>query len=690
MTALLPFLDAPPPPPSAASSSANSSPAAAEESGLAGLFALQLLALLSAADPAPQADAAMPEAEAGRGEEVSEDAPPEASQAGRPEGSGEAGNSLSDTTQAASLRPAVALQPDQPDTHNLPSGAEGPAAPQELVQQQTAADSPPESAAGSLEPPRKEATGATVAQPTADEIAVASEKASRRSAPRRSEYGRSAVWRRAENNFEAAEDQPPVENFPRLWKTAESDPEQRPAAEGNQAASPTAGDPTPNPLSVARAAPESTTIKTAQESLAAAAEKIQVAVGETEVTDLKQSTKVDHKVTGEASAESVEKFADAGRRAQQMLARWHAGPAASTLRGAAEPARAGVWAERLTAVEPDGAASSPFPTVEKPSRSTSFPQGAAIPEPPRSSVPLSATGKPVAAETSPETVSHAGASSGEDPAQGGDRQEPGSRHGTQEFAGRRPLPERFATPLSEAADAKAEATERRPAAVRPPLDRGASEDGGRSAAEPPTAGRTESPTPAAEGVERSARPSPDGPAAPRGAAPPQPVAPQPPANSAAPAAEPPALRAFDASPAGRPAPPLTPSAERVDAALQVAASELRRSPEATRLTLRLEDDRLGTLALRLAERGGGVEVMLRADNATAAKQFQNNLPQLYESLLQRGLQPEARPAWTPSASPDADRRQHEQEHRERETRQPFRGRRSRNSNQSTTFSIPVS
>jgi|GEM_PF-6136351 len=154
--------------------------------------------------------------------------------------------------------------------------------------------------------------------------------------------------------------------------------------------------------------------------------------------------------------------------------------------------------------------------------------------------------------------------------------------------------------------------------------------------------------------------------------------------------EPPAVRAFDASPAGRPAPPLTASAERVDAALQVAASELRRSPEATRLTLRLEDDRLGTLALRLAERSGGVEVMLRADNTTAAKQFLNNLPQLYESLLQRGLQPDARPAWTPSAPPDADRRQQEQEHRERETRQPFRGRRSRNSNQSTTFSIPVS
>lgn len=144
------------------------------------------------------------------------------------------------------------------------------------------------------------------------------------------------------------------------------------------------------------------------------------------------------------------------------------------------------------------------------------------------------------------------------------------------------------------------------------------------------------------------------------------------------------------SPTFRPAAaPTAPSAERVEAAMQVQASEVRRTGDATRLTVVVEDDRLGSLALRIAERSGGVDVVLRADNPAAARQFQNSLPQLYENLFYRGLQPDAR-AWTPTAGGDADRQQQDQQNRERESRQGPRQRRERRGEARPVFSIPTS
>ena len=127
---------------------------------------------------------------------------------------------------------------------------------------------------------------------------------------------------------------------------------------------------------------------------------------------------------------------------------------------------------------------------------------------------------------------------------------------------------------------------------------------------------------------------------------------------------------------------------------RIASSEIRRAGEATHLRLLIEDDRLGSLALRLSERGGGVEVVLRADSPSAARQLQQGLPGWHELLAQRGLQVEIR-GWSPSTGSDSDRnqqRQDQQRHdqqRERPSRQDERERRGRRTTGGESFAIPA-
>ncbi len=144
---------------------------------------------------------------------------------------------------------------------------------------------------------------------------------------------------------------------------------------------------------------------------------------------------------------------------------------------------------------------------------------------------------------------------------------------------------------------------------------------------------------------------------------------------------------FDGEQPGRqpaaPAPPVP-----LERAVQVAAAQVSRAGNATRLTVIVEDDRLGSVALRLAERHGGVEVVLRADNPATARQFQSSLPQLYENLLQRGLQPDLR-AWTPNAGADPERREGgRQQQRERDGSPQGRERRERTERGRPAFAVP--
>ncbi|MBI1358344.1 MAG: hypothetical protein GC160_28750 [Acidobacteria bacterium] len=155
-----------------------------------------------------------------------------------------------------------------------------------------------------------------------------------------------------------------------------------------------------------------------------------------------------------------------------------------------------------------------------------------------------------------------------------------------------------------------------------------------------------------------------------------------PAPAASP--EPTPSRPLAGSPAAEPKP-----AAPAEPSTQVVASEVRRTGDATQLRVLVEDDRLGSLALRLAERGGGVEVMLRAENPAAARQLQQGLPALYDSLLQRGFQTDAR-SWTPSSGSDGGRQQqHQQQDQERE-RQARQGARERRARQGAAFVAPVS
>lgn len=361
-----------------------------------------------------------------------------------------------------------------------------------------------------------------------------------------------------------------------------------------------------------------------------------------------------------------------------------------------EAPRTEVWADRFESVPADAEGATAEPTRLFARRSTSFPQAAAL-------LSREAIGAEPLAEPRPvsKTVLAAAASPREEPAgQDGAADGRGQKGGSREDA-RNVLPESrsaravrrgsgtSSTFRAETSEAPQE-TGSRPVGSRwsaaGRADRVATSEATSEAPGRPTHDSAEGPMHASGVTRRMAAPGPENVVSGRQPVSSQSAPQQPFVPTVAPAEA--SLRPLQLSGERIPAPP-TPGAERPDAALQIAASEFRRGANSTRLTLVVEDDRLGSLAVRLAERGGGVEVMLRADNPTTAKQFQNSLPQLYENLLQRGLQPDAR-AWTPSATADSDREQHQQEHRERESRQQSRSRRGRNQRSQATFSIPVS
>ncbi len=70
----------------------------------------------------------------------------------------------------------------------------------------------------------------------------------------------------------------------------------------------------------------------------------------------------------------------------------------------------------------------------------------------------------------------------------------------------------------------------------------------------------------------------------------------------------------------------------------VDMAALHRKIDSHQMNLLLSDDRIGRMSVRLVERGGVIDTLVRTDSTRASQLFTEGLPSLLESLAQRGLQ----------------------------------------------------
>ena len=70
----------------------------------------------------------------------------------------------------------------------------------------------------------------------------------------------------------------------------------------------------------------------------------------------------------------------------------------------------------------------------------------------------------------------------------------------------------------------------------------------------------------------------------------------------------------------------------------VDMAALHRKIDSHQMNLLLSDDRIGRMSVRLVERGGVIDTLVRTDSTRASHLFTEGLPGLLESLAQRGLQ----------------------------------------------------
>jgi flagellar hook-length control protein FliK len=69
----------------------------------------------------------------------------------------------------------------------------------------------------------------------------------------------------------------------------------------------------------------------------------------------------------------------------------------------------------------------------------------------------------------------------------------------------------------------------------------------------------------------------------------------------------------------------------------VRAAALANASGGQRLHVLLQDDQLGRISLRMVDRAGLIQAVVRTDGARAAQLISESLPVLLESLAQRGL-----------------------------------------------------
>jgi hypothetical protein len=98
----------------------------------------------------------------------------------------------------------------------------------------------------------------------------------------------------------------------------------------------------------------------------------------------------------------------------------------------------------------------------------------------------------------------------------------------------------------------------------------------------------------------------------------------------------------------------------------VRAATLANASGAQRLQVLLQDDQLGRISLRMVDRAGLIQAVVRTDGARAAQLISESLPVLLESLAQRGL-----PAsWTSSQGQSQQQQTDSRQGQPRRQRQP--------------------
>jgi flagellar hook-length control protein FliK len=98
----------------------------------------------------------------------------------------------------------------------------------------------------------------------------------------------------------------------------------------------------------------------------------------------------------------------------------------------------------------------------------------------------------------------------------------------------------------------------------------------------------------------------------------------------------------------------------------VRAAALANASGGQRLQVLLQDDQLGRISLRMVDRAGLIQAVVRTDGARAAQLISESLPVLLESLAQRGL-----PAsWTSSQGQSQEQPADPRQGQPRRQRQP--------------------
>jgi flagellar hook-length control protein FliK len=95
---------------------------------------------------------------------------------------------------------------------------------------------------------------------------------------------------------------------------------------------------------------------------------------------------------------------------------------------------------------------------------------------------------------------------------------------------------------------------------------------------------------------------------------------------------------------------------------KVDLAMLQKKSGSHQMDLWLRDNELGRVSLRMVERAGLVSAVVRADNQRGAELLSGSLPQLLESLSERGLQP----VWSGASHFDDQREQQERQNRSRQ------------------------
>ena len=117
----------------------------------------------------------------------------------------------------------------------------------------------------------------------------------------------------------------------------------------------------------------------------------------------------------------------------------------------------------------------------------------------------------------------------------------------------------------------------------------------------------------------------------------------------------------------------------------IELASLARRARGAEMNIVLNDDRLGRVSLRLVERSGLVDAIVRTNTTRTAQALSESLPALIESLSRGGLQAAAASASAPGGG--LDRREEEGQRRNKQSREPDLETRRRVGRQAPAFRL---